>query len=329
MRPPNRLTGARWLVLGGMVASGWALGQGAKPVPAAPPSTPAAQNAAAPQDEVPVFTADTRLVVVHASVIDKNNKLVTNLQEPAFKVLENGIEQPLKIFRREDMPVSLGIIIDNSGSMRDKKNRVAAAALSLVRASNPQDEVFIVNFNDDAYLDQPFTSDIKKMEEALDRMETKGGTAMRDAISMSMDYLKDKAKKDKKVLVVVTDGNDNTSNINLEELIRKAQQSDVLIYCIGILSEEEPREARKAKHALHDLATFSGAMDYYPKDLEEVDKEVPEIAHEIRNQYTLAYSPLNPTLDGTFRKITVTVNAPGRLSVRSRSGYYANASANR
>jgi VWFA-related protein len=239
------------------------------------------------------------------------------------------VEQPIKIFRREDIPVSLGIIIDNSGSMRDKKNRVAAAALNLVKASNPQDEVFIVNFNDDAYLDQPFTNSIKKLEEALDRMETKGGTAMRDAISMSMDYVKEKAKKDKKVLVVVTDGNDNTSNINLEDLMRKAQQSDVLIYSIGILSEEEPRESKKAKRALHDLALASGAMDFYPKDLEEVDKEVPEIAHEIRNQYTLAYSPLNAALDGTFRKITVTVNAPGRPNVRSRNGYYANAAANK
>jgi Ca-activated chloride channel homolog len=312
-----------------VLAATWAFSQTPQTSPTAPPSTPAAQNSAGPQDEIPVFTADSRLVVVHASVLDQKGKLVTNLQEPAFKVLENGVEQPIKIFRREDIPVSLGIIIDNSGSMREKKSRVAAAALNLVRASNPQDEVFIVNFNDDAYLDQPFTSNIKKMEEALDRMETKGGTAMRDAISMSMDYLKDKAKKDKKVLVVVTDGNDNTSNINLEDLMRKAQQSDVLIYSIGILSEEEPRESKKAKRALHDLAIASGALDFYPKDLEEVDKEVPEIAHEIRNQYTLAYSPLNTALDGTFRKISVTVNAPGHPTVRSRNGYYANAKANK
>jgi Ca-activated chloride channel homolog len=310
-----------------MLAAAWTQGQGAPQNLPTPEPAPIAQNAAAPLDEIPVFTADTRLVVVHASVVDESGKLVTNLQQPAFKVLENDVEQPLKIFRREDLPVSLGIIIDNSGSMRDKKNRVAAAALNLVKASNPQDEVFIVNFNDDAYLDQPFTGDIKKMEEALDRIETKGGTAMRDAISMSMDYIKDKAKEDKKVLVVVTDGNDNTSNINLEELMRKAQQSDVLIYSIGILSEEEPREAKKAKRALSDLAKASGAMDYYPGDLEEIDKIVPEVAHEIRNQYTLGYSPLNPALDGTFRKITVMVNAPGRLSVRSRNGYYANASA--
>jgi Ca-activated chloride channel family protein len=312
-----------------LLTAAWAVSQTPQPSRTTPPSTPAAQNAGGPQDEVPVFTADSRLVVVHASVLDQKGKLLTNLQEPAFKVLENGVEQPIKIFRREDIPVSLGIIIDNSGSMRDKKSRVAAAALNLVRASNPQDEVFIVNFNDDAYLDQPFTSNIKKMEEALDRMETKGGTAMRDAISMSMDYLKEKAKKEKKVLVVVTDGNDNTSNINLEDLMRKAQQSDVLIYSIGILSEEEPRESKKAKRALHDLAIASGALDFYPKDLEEVDKEVPEIAHEIRNQYTLAYSPLNPALDGSFRKISVTVNAPGHPTVRSRNGYYANAAANK
>jgi VWFA-related protein len=303
-----------------MLAAAWALGQGA---PQNHPITSAEQNAATPQDEIPVFTADTRLVVVQASVVDTSGKLVTNLQQPAFKVLENGIEQPLKIFRREDIPVSLGIIIDTSGSMRNKKNRVAAAALDLVQASNPQDEVFIMNFNDDACLDQPFTSDIKKLEQALDQLETKGGTTMRDAVSMSMDYMKEKAKKDKKVLVVLTDGNDNASNISQGGLTRKAQQSDILIYSVGILSEEEPGEGKKARRALHDLALASGAMDYYPKDLEEVDKIVPEVAHEIRNQYTLAYSPLNPALDGTFRKIAVTVNAPGSLNVRSRNGYYA------
>jgi Ca-activated chloride channel family protein len=270
-----------------------------------------------------VFTTDTRLVVVHASVLDSKGKLVTTLPESAFKVLENNVEQTIKIFRREDIPVSMGIIIDNSGSMRDKRAKVAAASLDLVKASNPQDEVFIVNFNDDAYLDQPFTNDIKKLETALERIDSKGGTAMRDAISMSIDYLKDKGKKDKKVLIVVTDGNDNTSNIGLEELVRKAQQSDVLIYSIGILSEEEPREARKAKRALHDLGIASGGLDYYPKDLAEVDKITPEVAREIRNQYTLAYTPTNAAMDGTFRKITVNVNAPGRLQVRTRNGYYA------
>jgi VWFA-related protein len=282
-----------------------------------PPKPPAV-----PDDEV-TFKADTNMVVLQATVLDKSGKLVTNIPQSAFHVMENGVEQPLKIFRREDVPVSMGIIIDNSGSMRDKRAKVAAAALALVKASNPQDEVFIVNFNDDAYLDCPFTSDIKKMEEALDKIDSKGGTAMRDAISMSIDYLKDKGKKDKKVLLVVTDGNDNTSNMSLEQLVRKATQSEVLIYSIGLLSEEEKREATKAKRALKALAEDSGAMDYYPKDLAEVDKITPQVAHEIRNQYILGYLPLNANLDGTFRKINVQVKGYGNITVRTRNGYYA------
>jgi len=283
---------------------------------------PASAPTPVAQDEVPTFTMDTRLVVVHASVTDKNGKLITNLPESSFKVFENGVQQQLKLFRREDIPVSMGIIVDNSGSMKDKLTQVAEAALDLVRASNPQDEVFVVNFNDDAFLDQPFTNDIKKLETALEEIKAKGGTAMRDAINLSMDYLKEKAKKDKKVLLVVTDGNDNASNVSLEDLVRKAQQSDVLIYSIGLLNEEEPREAKKAKHALHDLAIASGGMDYYPKDLAEVDRITPEVAHEVRNQYTMAYTPTNLALDGTFRKILVTVNA-SHANVRTRNGYYA------
>ena len=203
-----------------------------------------------PAQEFPTFRAETNLVVLNASVVDKNGKLLTNIPQAAFQVFENGIEQPLKIFRQEDVPVSMGIIIDNSGSMRGKRESVAAAAMDLVKASNPQDEMFIVNFNDDVYLDQPFTSDSKKLEEALDKINSQGGTAMRDAISMSIDYLKAKGKKDKKVLLVVTDGNDNTSNISLEQLLRQARQNGVLIYSIGLLNEEEPREANKAKRAL-------------------------------------------------------------------------------
>jgi len=294
-------------LLGGAVLAVWLMPAQQKPVP----------------DEIPVFTSDTRLVVLNASVVDKSGKLVTNLPQSAFKVYENGVEQPIKIFRREDVPVSMGIIIDNSGSMRDKRAKVAAASLDLVKASNPQDEVFIVNFNDDAFLDQSFTSEISKLEEALEKIASKGGTAMRDAISMSIDYSKDKGKKDKKVLLVVTDGNDNTSNETLEQLVRKAQQSEVLIYTIGLLNEEEPREGKKAKRALNALAKASGGLDYYPKDLAEVDKITPEVAHEIRNQYILAYSPTNEAPDGTFRKINVTVKAPGNPTVRTRTGYYA------
>src|SRR5713226_6666601 len=126
------------------------------------------------QDEIPTFKAQTNQVVLHASVRDKSGKLLTNIPQPAFKVFENGVEQPLNLFRREDVPVSMGIIIDNSGSMRDKRLKVATASMALVKASNPQDEMFIVNFNDDAYLDQPFTSENKKLEEALEKIDSKG-----------------------------------------------------------------------------------------------------------------------------------------------------------
>jgi Ca-activated chloride channel homolog len=277
------------------------------------------------QDEVPIFTTEIKEVTLHVSVLDKSGKLITNIPKSAFKVFEDNVEQPIKIFRREDVPVSMGILVDNSGSMNDKRARVAAAALALVKASNPEDEVFIVNFNDDPYLDQAFTHDPKKLEEALTRIDAHGGTAMRNAISGALDYMKTDAKLDKKVLVVVTDGNDNASGeTTLEQLLRKVRDSGVLVYSIGLLAEEEPRESRAAKRALNSLAETSAGAAYYPKDLAEVEKVTPEIAHEIRNQYTIVYSPLNENLDGSFRKIKVELSPQYKgATVRAKNGYYA------
>jgi VWFA-related protein len=271
----------------------------------------------------PTFRSDTRLVVLPISVADKSGKLITNLTQQSFKVYENGAEQPIKLFKREDVPVSIGIIIDNSGSMRDKRQKVETASIDLVKASNPRDEVFIVNFNDEAYLDVEMTSDMKKLEEGVSRIDSRGGTAMRDAISMSIDYLKEKGKKDKKVLLVVTDGNDTASTGSLEKLIDKTRQGEVLVFAIGLLNEEERREAKKAKRALDEITRESGGLSFYPKDLAEVDRIAQEVAHEIRNQYTIAYSPTVQNLDGSFRQIRVTVNAPGHPVARTRTGYYA------
>lgn len=278
---------------------------------------------AAQEDSGAVFRAETRLVVLHASVVDRNGRLVTDLPQSAFTVYENDVEQKVKIFRREDVPVSLGLIIDNSGSMADKRRDVEAAALTLVKNSNPQDEVFIVNFNDEAYLDVDFTSDIKKLEEGLTRIDSRGGTAMRDAISMSIDHLLEKGKRDKKVLLVVTDGNDNTSSTTLEKLIQKAQQSEVLIYAVGLLDKEQRRERKRAERALNALTSASGGLAYFPKDTEEVEPICARVAHELRNQYVIAYSPLNQELDGTYRRIKVEVKGRGNPTVRTRSGYYA------
>jgi len=274
-------------------------------------------------DPTTVIRVDTRLVVLHATVVDKSGHLVTNLPETAFQVFENGVQQHIKLFKREDIPVSMGLIVDNSGSMRDKRAKVEAAALALVKDSNPQDEVFIVNFNDEAFLDKDFTNDPKELQEGLARIDSRGGTAMRDAIRMSIDHLKEKAKKDKKVLVVVTDGNDNSSLVSLENLVKASQDSGVLIYTVGLLSDEERREAKRAKRALEALAEATGGDVYFPKELADVDRVAHQVARDIRNQYTLAYSPTNLALDGSFRQIKVTASAPNRPTVRTRSGYYA------
>lgn len=276
-----------------------------------------------PAEETTTFRADTRLVVLHATVADKSGKLVTNLTQKSFRVFENEVEQPIKKVIREDVPVSMGLIVDNSGSMRTKRLRVEAAALSLVKSSNPEDEVFIVNFNDEAFLDKPFTNDIKELEQGLAKIDSRGGTAMRDAVRMSIDYLKENGKRDKKLLVVVTDGDDNNSSITLENLTKYAQQNEVLIYTVGVLSEEEKREAKRASRALNAIAEASGGAAYYPKELGDVEKICVQVAHDIRSQYIIQYSPTNTALDGSFRKIKVVANGPNRPVVRTRSGYYA------
>jgi VWFA-related protein len=270
-----------------------------------------------------VFRSDTRLVLLHASVTDRNGKLITNLPQKAFRVYENNVEQQIRIFRREDVPVSRGLVIDNSASMRPRREQVERAALNLAKSSNPEDQLFIVNFNDEAYLDAPFTSSVEKLEEGLERIDQRGGTAMRDAISMSIDYMREEGKLDKKVIVAVTDGDDNASSLNLEQLVKKTQQSEVLVYIIGLLSEEDRSSARRARRAITAICEASGGAAFFPRDLTEVNDLALQIAHEIRNQYIIAYTPSNQVLDGTYRTIRVRVDGPGNPVVRTRTGYYA------
>ncbi len=263
---------------------------------------------------------------LNVTVTDKNDHLVTNLAESAFQVFENNVLQPIKIFKHEDVPVSMGLVIDNSGSMRSKRAGVEASALTLVKDSNPQDETFVVNFNDEPYLDQDFTGDIEVLKKGLARIDSKGGTAMRDAIRVSIDHLHDKAKRDKKVIIVITDGNDNASMVTLESLIKLAQQDGTLIYAIGLLGEEDKSEAAKAKRAIKQLVDATGGQVFYPKDVSEVEPIAHEVAHDIRNQYSIWYAPLNETLDGSFRQIKVAVKAPGNPVARTRLGYWATSS---
>jgi Ca-activated chloride channel homolog len=289
----------------------------AQPAPTQPP--PSAQE----EEGGFRFHTSVEEVVLHATVVDDKQRMVTNLDKPAFSVFEDGKPQNIVSFRHEDIPVALGIVIDNSGSMREKRDKVNKAAINLVKASNPQDEVFIVNFNDEYYLDQDFTADIGKMKEALEKVDTRGGTALYDAVVASAGHLKKNAKLEKRVLLVVTDGEDNESQETLEQAIRRLQEENgPTVYAIGLLGEEKARRARKA---LQFIAEKTGGIAFFPKSLDEVDSITRNVAHDIRNQYTLGYKPTNPKSSGGYRTIRVEAKSKGygKLTVRTKSGYYA------
>jgi VWFA-related protein len=282
-----------------------------------------------PPDEPGGFRlrVETDLVVIHATVIGKESKPVAGLLQEHFQVFENGVRQQIKVFQREDLPVSVGIIVDNSGSMRDKRRGVNAAALKFVRSSNPNDEVFIVNFNDEAFLDADFTDSVRLLEEGLEKIDARGGTALYDAVDLSLEHL-EKGRENKKVLLVITDGEDNASRLTLESIVKTVQQSGVMIYTVGLVGGENARSQRRAKRALEEISKASGGITFFPNNLDEVQNIATQIANDIRNQYVLAYNPSNSALDGGFRKIEVKVSAPskfGKLSVRARTGYYAEA----
>ena len=267
-------------------------------------------------------------VTLPVTVVDNKRHLITNLDKPNFVVYEdsgNGWEQQnITSFVRKDIPVSIGIVVDNSGSMRTKRSAVTKAVLNLIQASNPQDEVFVVNFNDDPFLDQDFTNKTDLLREALDRVDSRGGTALYDAVIASADHLAKGAKKDKKALLVITDGVDNESRESLESAIRSVQSdSGPTIYAIGILGDEPG--TKRARRALQALSDQTGGVAFFPKDLAEVDEISSEVARDIRNQYSITYKPSNPRSNGGYRKVKVEAHAPGYkdLMARTRDGYFA------
>src|ERR1700682_1178523 len=293
-------------------------------VPSAPPPPPG--QATSGQDSK--IRVDVNLVVLHTTVIDDRGRFADGLKQENFRVLEDKVEQKVSVFKREDIPVSMGLVIDNSGSMRDKRPRVNRAAITLVEASNPQDEAFVVNFNDDFYLDldKDFTNSIPELKEALERIDARGSTALYDAIIGSLDHLK-KGSKDKKVLLVVTDGDDTDSRNSLEKTIREIQRSSAVIYTIGLVdSDSKKSDRKKARKALTDIAAASGGLAFFPENIEEVHSICEQLAHAIRHQYTIGYYPSNTAKDGSFRAVHVDVIPPrgkGKLIARTRNGYFA------
>jgi Ca-activated chloride channel family protein len=275
----------------------------------------------AQDNPVTTFRAESDLVSLNVSVFDQEGRVLKGLPQSAFTVFEDNQKQEIKVFRQEDVPISLGLVIDTSASMSDKRERVNSAALAMVKASNPDDEVFVISFSESAFITQDFTSDVKQLEGSLRKMESKGETAMRDALSLGLDYLRAHSKKDKKVLLVITDGEDNSSIQKQENLIRTAHLNNAIIYGIGILGSEQPASAQRAKVSMDGLTLATGGRSWFPNDVADIEKITPEIAHEIRNQYVLGYTPANTASTGAFRAIRVEVNVPN-VTVRTRSGYY-------
>jgi Ca-activated chloride channel homolog len=274
----------------------------------------------------PIFHADSRLVVCYTTVRDRQQHPVHDLPQSAFAVYEDGRPQAIRTFGNEDIPVSLGLVIDNSAAMAGKRTAAVAASLALVRASNPDDEVFVANFNDEVYLDLPsrkdFTNDIQEMEKALDRLESRGAPLVWDAVRLSMQHLVEKSRREKKVLVIVTTGLDAGSLTTAEALTRLAGQSGVLIYTIGLL-DVVTCGAAEARRKLKALAEATGGEAFFPASLSATEAVCRQIARDIREQYVLAYAPSNQQLNDAFRRISIKLTGPGQLAARTRSGYYA------
>ncbi|PYS30571.1 MAG: VWA domain-containing protein [Acidobacteria bacterium] len=284
------------------------------------------------QDKDYVLSVDVDEVVLSVAVLDKEGRPVDGLSKDQFAVFEDNTQQQIKVFKHEDIPLSLGLVIDNSGSMRNKRERVNSAALAFVRESNPEDETFIVNFDDSAYLEQDFTGSIGDLIDALDNLDTRGETALYDAVYLSADHVKS-GKKDKKAVLLITDGEDNVSKYGFNKVVETLKQSKVTLYAVGLLEDNDQRgglfkkpPSKKAREALQKFADITGGQAYFPKSLEEVEELAKNIAHEIRNHYTISYTPTNKKLDGTWRAIQVKVNPPRKVSkvtVLTREGYFA------
>ena len=277
-------------------------------------------------DGVYTMHRDVDEVLLTCAVVDDKGRSIPDLSRADFHVWEDGAPQTTSSFLHQDQPVALGILVDNSGSMLDKRAAVNAAAMHLLRDSNPQDAAFIVNFSDRAFLDQALTSNVSALKKGLSHLDSKGVTALYDAVAASADELANHAKLPKQVLLVITDGADNASQLGLGQAIRRVQNlGGPVVYTIGLLFGTDKVEAERAKADLVRLSQETGGIAYFPPSLDEVDDIAAEVAHDIRDQYTIGFRSTKPASQGGYRVLRVEASASkhGKLFVRTRKGYYA------
>jgi Ca-activated chloride channel homolog len=264
-------------------------------------------------------------VVLNATVSDRKGAPVSGLAIKDFQVYEDEKPQQIECFSHEDIPVTAGLVIDDSGTMGPKRSEVIASALAFARSSNPEDQMFVVKFNENVSFglpdNMPFTGKVAQLEIALSGIATDGMTALYDAVAAALNHLK-KGDRDKKVLIVISDGGDNASKLKLDSVLDMARKSDAIIYTIGIFDEDDPD---RNPRALKELAKATGGEAFLPDSAKEVVPICKQIAHDIRSQYSITYHPTNDKQDGSFRAIKVTAGAQDgkRLIVRTRAGYYA------
>ena len=291
----------------------------------------AGQHALPPANDQPAhISVDVDLVVLQATITDRHGHLVTDLKEENFQVYEDGVRQQIRLLLHEDVPVAVGLVVDHSGSMHRKLAEVSAAARTFVHSSNPDDQMFVVNFNEKVSLGLPsgiqLSHDASELERAILNAPAGGKTALYDAIAKASEHLK-ASTLDKKTLIVISDGGDNASTHTLKQVLTLAEQSNVIIYAIGIYDEEDPD---RNPHVLKSLARATGGEAFFPDKVSFVVDICTRIARDIRNQYTIGYVPTNPMRNGGYRAIRAVARAPGqgKLFVRTRTGYIAHAPTN-
>ena len=274
-------------------------------------------------DDEYTLRLNANMVILSATVLNNHNALVSGLSKDDFRIYENGVLQQIKGFSHEDIPVTAGILVDNSGSMGPKRDDVIAAALAFARSSNPQDQMFVVNFNDYVSFglpaDIPFTDQRELLQRALFGIRAIGQTSLYDGIVAGLDHLK-QGNRDKKVLILITDGGDTASKHSLQQVIGLAKQSAAIIYAIGIFDEQD---GDRNPAVLERFAKQTGGEAFFPQSSRDIAGICEGIARDIRNQYTLTYIPTIPSQDGRYRTLAVKASSHGRghLSVRTRAGY--------
>lgn len=276
-------------------------------------------------------SVNVELVQLSVSVQDKHGLPLRGLEKQHFTVYEDKILQDISLFKQEDIPLSVTLVVDRSGSMFDKLNSVYTAAMTFVRESNPEDETSIVTFGSTASLEQDFTRNTQDLSRALAAMHPNGNTALYDAVLLSARHLNDDAVHEKKVLLIISDGQDNNSKYQLNQVLEAIGESKVIVYSIGLLgSDSGQREydglADEGKPALKRLAQATGGTAFFPVGIHQVEEVCKRIARDLRNQYTIGYRPSNEKLDGSWRRTIVRVNPPKSapsVKVRTKQGYYA------